>query len=93
MSDYKPDMADIDEDALIAYLENAIPPGVTVERIERETDLIASGIIDSFGIVGVVDFIEERFGVTVDDADIDPENFRTVIAIVAYVAATRKGAR
>lgn len=93
MSDYEPYVADIDENDLIAHLESAVPPGVTVERIERETDLIASGIIDSFGIVGVVDFIEERFGVTVDDADIDPENFRTVIAIVAYISATRKGAR
>jgi acyl carrier protein len=82
-----------EEDAIIGYLEGAIPPGVAVIRIDRNTDLIGSGVVDSFGIVGVIEFLEERFGIVVDDADIDPENFRTVEAIAGYVATERGDAR
>jgi len=66
---------------LITYLEDAIPPGVAVSRIEPDTDLIGSGVIDSFGIVGIIEFMEERYGITVADEDIDPEIFRNVRSI------------
>ncbi len=64
-----------------------MPPGVSVERVDDETDLISSGIIDSFGVVGFIEFLEERFGKVVSDDDIDPDNFRTIIRIVEYVTA------
>lgn len=72
---------------IIAYLESAIPPGVAVTSIDPDTDLIANGVIDSFGIVGIIEFIEERFGITVADEDIDPDVFRNVGTIEAYVRA------
>lgn len=70
---------------IIAYLKNAVPPGVTTEEITPETDLIATGIIDSFGIVGVVAFLEEKYEIKVADEDLDPDIFRNVLSIVAYV--------
>lgn len=70
---------------LITYLEAAIPPGVQVSKIDPDTDLIGSGVIDSFGIVGVIELMEERFGITVADEDIDPEIFRSVRRIESYI--------
>jgi|APSaa5957512535_1039671.scaffolds.fasta_scaffold752593_1 acyl carrier protein len=67
------------------YLEGAIPPGVTISRIDPDTDLIGSGVIDSFGIVGIIEFLEDRYDITVADDDIDPEIFRTVRTIEAYI--------
>ena len=51
--------------------------------------LLGSGIIDSMGVMEVIMFLEESFGVTVQDADITEENLGTVRAIAEYVLAHR----
>ena len=55
--------------------------------------LLGSGIIDSMGVMEVIMFLEESFGVTVDDADITEENLGTVRAISSYVLAHRGAGR
>ncbi|OAE40494.1 MULTISPECIES: acyl carrier protein [Agrobacterium] len=47
--------------------------------------LIAGGIIDSTGVLELVAFIEDGFGVRVDDADITPTNLDSVDAIVSFL--------
>ncbi|MGQ8634124.1 acyl carrier protein [Agrobacterium sp. DKPNP3] len=47
--------------------------------------LIAGGIIDSTGVLELVAFIEDGFGVSVDDADIAPTNLDSVDAIVSFL--------
>lgn len=50
-----------------------------------DTDLLAAGLLDSFDIVNLVSQLEETFGVEIDPADIVPENFRTISAIVGLM--------
>ncbi len=47
--------------------------------------LLGSGIVDSLGIMRLVSFIEERFGVTVPEEDLIPEHFQTVQHLAALV--------
>lgn len=47
------------------------------------------GIVDSTGVLEVVAFIEQEFGVTVDDAEIVPENFDSIASLVGYVERKR----
>ncbi|SMH44513.1 acyl carrier protein [Azospirillum agricola] len=47
--------------------------------------LLESGIIDSTGIMHVVAFLEERFGITVDDEDMIADNLESVNRITAFV--------
>lgn len=54
-------------------------------------DLLGSGILDSMGVMETVAFVEAELGVTVDDEDIDPENFRTLHAITELVLSKRQG--
>lgn len=49
--------------------------------------LLGTGIIDSMGVMEVIMFLEEAFGVTVEDADITEENLGSVRAIVSYAMA------
>jgi acyl carrier protein len=51
-----------------------------------DEDLLRTGRIDSMGILEVVSFIEEKFGVSVDDVDIVPDNFSSVREMTRYVA-------
>jgi acyl carrier protein len=48
-------------------------------------DLLAVGILDSLGILQLVAFIEEKFGVKVPDEDVVYENFHSISAISSYV--------
>ena len=57
--------------------------------IENDAPLLESGIINSFGIVELVSFIEKEFGVTIPDHDIIPENFQSVRSI-ASLASQKK---
>ena len=50
-----------------------------------DTDLLVSGLLDSFDIVNLVSQLEEAFMVEIEPTDIVPENFRTVAAIAALM--------
>jgi acyl carrier protein len=52
-----------------------------------ETPLLDSGILDSLSLLRLVVFLEERFGITMGDADLLPENFASVKTICAYLRA------
>ena len=51
------------------------------------TSLLDSGILDSLSLLRLVVFLEERFGITMGDADLLPDNFASVNAICAYLRA------
>lgn len=48
-------------------------------------DLLSAGILDSLGILKMVSFLEERFGLTVPDEDVVFENFQNVRVMAEYV--------
>ena len=53
--------------------------------------LLGKGIIDSIGVMELMAFVEEEFGVTVADTDITEENLGSVSAVCRYVASKREG--
>ena len=50
-----------------------------------DASLIENDVIDSTGVLELVAFIEERFGLTMDDADIVPANLDSLDRIAAFV--------
>lgn len=50
-----------------------------------ETSLLESGILDSLSLLQLVVFLEERFGITVGDTGLLPENFTSVNTICGYL--------
>jgi acyl carrier protein len=53
--------------------------------VTDETLLLESGILDSLSLLQLVVYMEGRFGITVGDADLLPENFASVSTICAYL--------
>lgn len=49
-----------------------------------DTSLLDLGIVDSTGILEVTAFLEARFGIEVEDAEIVPENLDTIDCITAF---------
>ena len=54
-----------------------------------EDSLIASGIMDSTGVLELVTFIEEKFAFKMDDVEMTPENLDGIHRIVTFVEARR----
>lgn len=57
-----------------------------VEAIGDDTSLIEQGIVDSTGVLEVVGFLEQTFGIQVDDSDLVPANLDSIGAIAQYIA-------
>jgi acyl carrier protein len=51
-----------------------------------EASLLDQGIIDSTGVLELIGFLEDNFGVKVEDAEMVPENLDSVARIVAFVS-------
>jgi acyl carrier protein len=47
-------------------------------EIAPDTDLLASGLLDSLGFIDLIAFIEEQDGCRVDLTDVDPDDFSRV---------------
>lgn len=60
--------------------------------LKPEDDLIERGLLDSLGILKVVTFCEERFGITIPDAEVLPDHMASVRAIAALVERVKTGA-
>ncbi|BCH22809.1 acyl carrier protein [Mesorhizobium sp. L-8-3] len=58
-----------------------------------DLSLVENDIVDSTGILEMVSFLEERFGIAVADADIVPANLDSVARIAAFVGARQAGMR
>lgn len=54
--------------------------------------LLTTGVIDSLGVMELVGFAEQSFGIKVDAADITEDNFGSLSGIARYVMAKRAGA-
>lgn len=59
-----------------------------LEDLSTSDSLLDHGIIDSTGVLELVAFLEETFGLTVADAHIVPENLDSIDAITAFVVRT-----
>ena len=53
--------------------------------LKNEDSFLEKGIIDSTGILEVIYFIEDDFGIKVEDDEMVPENLDSVNNIVRYV--------
>jgi acyl carrier protein len=53
--------------------------------LNDDASLLDAGIVDSTGVLEVITFIEGEFGITVDDAEMVPENLDAVNHITAFV--------
>jgi acyl carrier protein len=51
-----------------------------------EESLLRKGIVDSLGVMEVIGFVEDTWGVSVAQEDITEANFGTVAGIARYVA-------
>ena len=50
-----------------------------------DTSFLEEGIVDSMGIMELVMFVGETFGITVEDEELVPDNFDSVSRVADYI--------
>ena len=59
-------------------------------RVPQDDDtLVEEGIIDSTGILELIEFLESRFGIEVSEAETVPENLGSISSLTRYVMSKR----
>ncbi len=53
--------------------------------LDEETSFLDEGIIDSTGILELVNFIEEEFHIKVEDEELVPENLDSIANVVKFL--------
>lgn len=71
------------QDILLNFITRSFM--VDREEINLDKSLIDEGIIDSFGLVEIVTFLETEFCMVVADDDMNRDNFGSVSKIVNFI--------
>jgi acyl carrier protein len=53
--------------------------------LNSKDSFLDKGILDSTGILEVIYFLEDEFGIKVEDDEMVPENLDSVLNLVAYI--------
>ena len=55
------------------------------DPFEDSDSFMQKGIIDSTGVLELISFLEEKYGVTVDDEEMIPENLDSIDNLVKFL--------
>ncbi|MDP9867040.1 MULTISPECIES: acyl carrier protein [Streptosporangium] len=60
-------------------------PDVGAGELDSDYDLLNGGIVDSLGLLRVIEWLEIQFQLDSDTIELTPDNFRTINRISALV--------
>jgi acyl carrier protein len=72
-------------DQIRSFILNRFPLA-RKHNFDYKTPLLDTGLLDSLGILDVVEFVEQQFGIPLSDDDLVPENFQTVERLSTFLA-------
>ena len=62
----------------LLYSESGFP-------YKDDTSFLGEGIIDSLGVMELVDFVQQTFSLVINQSEVTPENFDSVARLSAFV--------
>ena len=73
-------------DPIMEFIKNQLVREKPMKNIGRGDDLIESGIIDSLGILKLLEFLESKFSIHISDEELIPENFESIESIESFIS-------
>lgn len=70
-------------DDLVQFVQSDVAIGGG--PLDSGTDLVMTGLVDSLGVMMVVDWLEQRLDIDIDPNDVVIEHFESVDAIIGYL--------
>jgi acyl carrier protein len=72
-------------EGLEKYVLTVIAADLGRASIDPDEDLLEQGVIDSLGVMTLITFMEDTFGIEIGDEDIVPENFQSLNILTKFV--------
>ena len=60
------------------------------DGLEDDASFLENGIIDSTGILELVTYLEDTFGIEVEDEELVPENLDSIVNVVQYLTTKQE---
>ena len=73
------------EDKVKSFIQDNFLLGDKNKVIKEDESFLQGGIIDSTGVLELVNFIEETYKIKVEDEELIPENLDSIKNLVAYI--------
>ncbi|MFJ1800349.1 MULTISPECIES: phosphopantetheine-binding protein [unclassified Streptomyces] len=78
-------MSTVTNDPIRAYIVSEFLAGEDAEDLTDDFDLIESTVVNSLGLVRLISWISETYGIPVDDIPLEPAAYRTLADIRGFV--------
>ena len=67
------------------YICGTMLIGLSDQSIEPDESLVQRGVVDSTGVLELVEFLQSRYGIVVKDDEITTDNLDSLNSIAGYV--------
>lgn len=71
----------------LVYIADNLMMGMSAGDLTDDSSFLERGIIDSTGVIELIAFLEETFGIEVEDDEIVPENLDSLRNVERFVLA------
>lgn len=75
---------------LTQFIADDLLMGQSRAAITPDTSLIESGILDSLSLIRLINFVEERFNLIINDEEIIPDNFETINLLASLISSRQQ---
>ena len=82
-------MPEIEEKIRKFLIENFVL-SEQLDELGFEESFLENGVVDSTGILELVFFVEDQFGIQIDTSEVLPENFDSVNCLASYIRRKQK---
>jgi acyl carrier protein len=73
------------------FLVNHSNQPVDGDELDRSSDLLEEGVLDSLSLMVLVDYLSERYSIEFDASEVIPQHFRSLEAIANLVDTKVEG--
>jgi acyl carrier protein len=73
------------QDTIRQFVVENFLAGKNDPGLKNEDSLLEARIIDSTGVMELLEFIEDKWGISVDDSELTPDNFDSVSRVATFV--------
>lgn len=78
-----------EEEQIERYIIQNLIFGDENTKLDPEISLLETGVIDSVAVMEIVLYVEECFGLSVEDNEIIPDNFGSISKLATYIRTKR----
>ena len=78
-------MVDNTKSILRAFITESFLPSAGLDGFEDADSFMDKGIIDSTGVLELLEFIEEKFEVNVEDEEVIPDNLDSLDKLTSFI--------